>query len=115
MDQARNRGNVKGNLTAAMSHIQLHNFIKAIEMVLNDVKLDPYILVSKLLTTYYSGQEKIPFEDFAKFFSRFDTYFVKNDAKMFLKEAQLLVRRDSLIDINEIASMIRNDIELMPK
>jgi hypothetical protein len=44
-------------------------------MVMNDVKLDPYILVSKLLTTYYSGMEKIKFSDFKKFFSRFETYF----------------------------------------
>jgi hypothetical protein len=30
-------------------------------------------------------------------------------------EAKFLARKDELIDINEIASMIRNDIELMPK
>lgn len=34
---------------------------------------------------------------------------------MFLREVELLQRRDELVDINEIASMIRNDIELMPK
>jgi len=34
---------------------------------------------------------------------------------MFLKEVELLQRKDELVDINEIASMIRNDIELMPK
>ena len=44
-------------------------------MVMNDVKLDPYILVSKLLTTYYSGMEKIKIEDFKKFFVRFESYF----------------------------------------
>jgi hypothetical protein len=32
-----------------------------------------------------------------------------------MKEVELLQRRDDLVDINEIASMIRNDIELMPK
>jgi hypothetical protein len=30
-------------------------------------------------------------------------------------EVKLLCRRDELIEINEIASMIRNDIEMMPK
>ena len=55
----------------ALGHIQLHNFIKAIEMVMNDTKLDPYILVSKLLSTYYSGVEKISLPDFKKFFGRF--------------------------------------------
>ena len=72
MDNARNRGQ---NLQIALSHIQLHNFIKAVEMVMNDVKLDPFILVSKLLTTYYSGMEKIKIEDFKKFFVRFESYF----------------------------------------
>ena len=55
----------------ALAQIQLHNFIKAIEMVMNDVKLDPFILVSKLLATYYSGMEKIKFQDFRQFFIRF--------------------------------------------
>lgn len=58
-------------LGMALGHIQLHNFIRAIEMVMNDTKLDPYILVSKLLTTYYSGFEKITYSDFKKFFVRF--------------------------------------------
>lgn len=84
-------------------------------MVMNDTKLDPYILVSKLLTTYYSGIEKISYQDFKKFFVRFQSYFLESDVKLFLLEAKLLCRRDELIDINEIASMIRNDIELMPK
>ena len=53
----------------------MHNFIKAIEMVMNDSKLDPYILVSKLLTTYYAGVEKIDYTNLRKFFVRFGTYF----------------------------------------
>jgi hypothetical protein len=84
-------------------------------MVTNDVKLDPFILVSKLLTTYYSGMEKIKFSDFKKFFVRFESYFQGNDIFLFLQEVELLMRKDELVDINEIASMIRNDIELMPK
>lgn len=113
MDQAR--GRMRGNLSQAMAHIQLHNLIRAIEMVLNDVKLDPFILVSKLLTTYYSGMQKVKFDDFKKFFNRFETYFISSDIVMFLREAEMLVRRDQLIDLDEIASMIRNDIECMPK
>ena len=34
---------------------------------------------------------------------------------MFLKEAALFQRKDELIDIKEIASMVRNDVEMMPK
>jgi hypothetical protein len=32
-----------------------------------------------------------------------------------MKEVELLRRRDDLVDINEIASMIRCDIEQLPK
>ena len=65
MDNARRAA---APVQLSLAHIQLHNLLKAIEMVLNDVKLDPFILVSKLLTTYYSGMEKIRFQDFKKFF-----------------------------------------------
>ena len=102
-------------LDTALGHIQLSNFIKAVEMVMNDTKLDPFILVSKLFTTYYSGMEKVSFEDFKKFFVRFNSYFAESDTKLFLEEVRLLMRKDELIDISEVASMIRNDIELMPK
>ena len=59
-------------------------------MVLNDVKLDPFILVSKILTTFYSGMEKIKFEDFERFFERFAQYFLPKDVEMFLKEVEPL-------------------------
>jgi hypothetical protein len=114
MDNARARG-PNPAVQIALAHIQLHNFIKATEMVMNDVKLDPYILVSKLLATYYSGMEKIKFQDFRQFFLRFESYFQGNDVDLFLQEVKLLQRRDELVDINEIASMIRNDIECMPR
>ena len=72
-----------------MAFIQLNNFISAIEMVLNDIKLDPYILVYKLLLTFYSGQEQLTMSNFKKFFARFETYFEGNDIKIFLKEIAL--------------------------
>jgi hypothetical protein len=67
------------------------------------------------MTTYYAGVEKIDENNLKKFFMRFGTYFQDQDVKHFLNEAKLLMRKDELIDLNEIASMIRNDIECMPK
>ena len=84
-------------------------------MVVNDTKLDPYILVSKLLGMFFSGMQKIKFDDFRQFMLRFITYFDQSDLNLFLMEVQLLKRHDELIDINEVASMIRNDIEMMPR
>ena len=82
---------------------------------MNDTKLDPYILTYKLLLTFYSGQELINMTDFKKFFARFEFYFQGNDIRMFLKEIALLQRKEDLIDIKEVASMIRNDVEMLPK
>jgi len=88
--------------------------MKAVEMVMNDVKHDPYILTLKLLTTLYSGHESVTMEDFKKFFARFETYFDKLDVQLFLKEVELL-ERNGLIELREIAAMIRNDVDMMPR
>lgn len=98
-----------------VAFIQMNNFLNAIESIMNDVKLDPYILTYKLLQTFYSGNERISIEDFKKFFARFETYFQGNDIQMFLKEVRNLKRKGDLIDIKEIACMVRNDVEMMPK
>lgn len=106
---------IEGPQNNPLAFIQLNNFIKAVEMVMNDTKLDPYILTYKLLLTFYSGQELINMTDFKKFFARFEFYFQGNDIRMFLKEIALLQRKEDLIDIKEVASMIRNDVEMLPK
>ena len=101
-----------------MAIIQLNNFITAIEMVMNDVKLDPYVLTYKLLLTFYSGQENISMKDFEKFFARFNSYFPdkdQKDTKLFLKEVEMLKRKGDTIDIKEIASLIKNDVDIFPK
>jgi len=108
--------NNQGN--SATSFIQLNNFITAIEMVMNDVKLDPYILTYKLLLTFYSGVENINMRDFRQFFNRFESYFPvdhKKDIEIFINEVELFKRKDDLIDIKEIASLIKNDVDMFPR
>ena len=58
------------------TYIQLDNFIKAIEMFVNDVRLDPYILTKQLLTIYFSGNDQITMPEMAKFFKRFKSFFL---------------------------------------
>lgn len=84
-------------------------------MVMNDVKLEPYVLTHKLLLTYYSGQEIVRMSDIKKFFARFERYFQSSDIKGFLKEVALIKRQDDLIDIKEVAALIKNDVDMMPK
>jgi len=114
MDRGSAReGVAPGNHPTAF--FQLNNFIHAIEMVMNDVKLEPYVLTHKLLLTYYSGQEQVRMADIKKFFARFEQYFQPSDIQGFLKEVALLKREDDLVDIKEIASMVKNDVDMMPK
>ena len=94
--------------------IQINAFIKAMEMVLNDSRLDPYNLVYKLLLTFFSGQQKIRPEQLDEFFQRFDTYFVEGDRKLFFEECSLLIRGGT-IDIKEVAAMINNEVEMFPR
>ena len=70
--------------------IQRENFIQAVEMVMNDVKLDPYILVYKLLIFFYPGNENLSLDELKQFFARFASYFQGNDVDMFLKEVARL-------------------------
>lgn len=84
-------------------------------MVMNDVKLEPYVLTHKLLLTFYSGQEMVRMVDIKKFFARFEKYFQRSDIQGFLKEIALIKRKDDMIDIKEIASLIKNDVDMMPK
>ena len=65
------------NSNNSQAFIQVNTFMKAVEMVMNDVRHDPYILTLKLLTTLYSGHETITLVEFKKFFARFETYFHK--------------------------------------
>ena len=64
---------------------------------------------------FFSGVQKIRFEDFEIFMRRFQSYFDETDLDLFLKEVRMLERAEDLIDINEVASMVRNDIEMMPR
>lgn len=85
-------------------------------MVINDMKLDPFILVQKLFGMFFSGVQKIKFDDFELFIRRFETYFNEPDLDLFLREVKLLERgEEDLIAIDEIAGMIKNDIEMMPR
>jgi hypothetical protein len=42
-------------LNNALNHIQVHALVRAIEMVLNDSMLDPYLVVQKLLNLFFAN------------------------------------------------------------
>lgn len=83
---------------------------------MNDVKLDAYNLTYKTLLAFYSGQELIHLDDFKKFFIRFESYFPdKDDVKAFLREICLIEVQDGMIDLRQVAMLVRNSVDLFPK
>ena len=53
--------------------------------------------------------------DLKKFFARFERYFQADDIRAFLAEVALIKRQDDQIDIKEIASIVKNDVDMFPK
>lgn len=119
---ARGGGNVDNlssadyqKLNNALNHIQIHSLVKAVEMVINDSMLDPYLVVNKLLNLFFANVQRVSLDDFKTFMYRFESYFNKDDLRFFLREVEQLERSDGLIDLSEIAALVRNDIESMPR
>lgn len=95
--------------------VRYKDFNAAIEQIMNDVKIDAYYLVQNLLTLFFNNKEKVPYEQLLTFFGEFVSYFEQEDLDGFLKEVQYIKRGSDEIEISELASMIRDDVEHYPK
>ena len=95
--------------------VTYRDFTAAVEQIMNDVKVDSFYLVHHLLDVFFNGKEKITMEELSTFFGEFNTYYEPGDVEGFLKEVQFIKRENDEVDINELASMIRDDVELFYK
>ena len=91
--------------------VKYRDFSLAVENVINDVKVDPYYLVQHLLDVFFNGRQKVLYDDLITFFGEFSSYFENNDIEDFMKEVQFIKRQNEEVDIAELASMIRVDVE----
>jgi hypothetical protein len=82
---------------------------------MNDVKIDAYYLVDHLMTMFFNGKERVPYEQLLTFFGEFNSYFEQDDVEGFLREVQYIKRGSDEIEFSELASMIRDDVEHYPK
>jgi hypothetical protein len=57
----------------------------------------------------------VTYDKLLKFFKEFSSYFEPNDITNFLKEVLYIKRDKEEIDLRELASMIRDDVESFPK
>ena len=95
--------------------IEFKDIMIGIEAVLNDVKIDPYDVVLKILLLYFDERITVSVKDLRGFFDQYEGYFSKEDVREFLLEAMTIQREGAMIDLQEIASLIRDDIECFAK
>ena len=95
--------------------MKYRDFTLAVEEITNDVKADPYQLVYNLLKLFFKGEDKVTYEGLNLFFGEFVSYFQHEDIEGFLNEVQYIKRGSDEVYFQEIASMVRDDVEHFPK
>jgi len=83
--------------------------------VINDVKVDPYLMVLHMMLMFFNGQKRVHFDQLRQFFSEFDSYFEPGDIEGFLGEVAYLKRGSEEVALQELASMVRDDVEHFAK
>lgn len=81
----------------------------------NDVKVDPYDVITTIFLLLKNEKVKLTEEDIKNFFVEYEGYFEQRDVEEFMDEILGLQREGGLIDIQEIGSLIRDDIECFPR
>ena len=95
--------------------ISLNDLINAIEQTTNDVRVDPYDVITTIFLLLKNEKVRLSVEDISNFFNEYEGYFEQRDVSEFTDEVLSLQREDGLISIQEIASLIRDDIECYPR
>ncbi|CAI2385820.1 unnamed protein product [Moneuplotes crassus] len=97
-----------------VNYVNPENMETAITKISNDVKIDPYLVISRIFYLMANVQYKVSMEQLDEFFRVYKDHFEKDDIIEFRKEI-LLLRGGAEIDIQEIASLIRDNIECFPR
>ena len=90
-------------------------FTSVVEQIMNDVKADPYTLVFNLFKLFFEGKDHVTYEQLLQFFTAYQDDFNEDDVESFKLEIQFIKRGSDEVFFQEIASMIRDDIEHFPK
>ena len=64
---------------------------------------------------FFNERKKVTYEEFTSFFGEFMGYFEEKDIQAFLNEVLYIKREREEIDLRELASLIRDDVESFPK
>lgn len=91
--------------------ISRQQLFSAIKQTTNDVKIDPYDVIKTIFILLMNVKDKISVDELQSFFEEYQGYFEQTDVEEFMDEVLSLQRGGGRIDIQEIASLIRDDIE----
>lgn len=97
------------------NRIPFNQLLEAIQQTANDVKVDPYDVISVIFLMMAEADRKLSVEQIEEFFEEYEGYFEREDVAEFREEILNLQRDGGMIDIQEIASLIRDDIECFPR
>lgn len=59
--------------------------------------------------------EYIGLNDLSRFFDEYHRHLLQRDVIDFLHEAKYLTNKDKELNVDEVASLIRDDVEMFPK
>lgn len=96
--------------------IHLNEFLEAVEVFTHDVGISPQTMVNKVLRNYFGQDvEVVSLHDLSKFFDHHHRHLLQRDVIDFLHEAKYLTNEGKELSIDEVASLIRDDVEMFPK
>ena len=95
--------------------ITLKNFKISIERVLYGFEMKPHEVVKYILAEHFRKKQKINIGDLNEFFGEWSWHFSDDDIREFLIEAQSLADELGYFRHEDVANMIRINVEACPK
>lgn len=90
-------------------------YLRAIREFINDARFDPFVVLHEIFGEKFNNNGLVKYNHIEEFLRPYDSIFQEGDLDKFLKELKNIKRNMNLIDIKELSSLIKNDIEGLPK
>jgi Ca2+-binding EF-hand superfamily protein len=100
--------------------IYYHQFYDAIKELKHDVSLPPQSVVGTVLRDYLQeknlgSEDTISYYELTQFFDKHHRHLLQNDVLDFLHEVKYLASTDYTLKVDEVASLIRDDVEMFAR
>ena len=101
--------------------ISFRKFCLAVEQFIRETQLDPQFVVKKVLVRFFQSIypspeiQQITMADIKAFLDKFSWHLSPQDIGELLHEVRYLLNTESQVSIEELASLVRDDVEMFPK